>query len=198
VKLIKVEKGYAAYRQMLQYYAVRTIAEYLSAEKAASRHTDIIAFQQAHPGRGTLDWVNLGGQLVPAEKADALRGSIRDGKISTWAGVHARYEQFWAEYPLDRALNALEVLRSLTGADEISGIQWNNLLDSTAKIRQFVEEQVYVTKLKDYTGSFREITYRNRAERDAVLGKVEDNAFIRTAREETAAVLSLFDSVRAE
>ncbi len=196
VKLIKAEKGYASYRQMLQYYAVRTIAEYLSAERAAGRHTDIAAFQQVHPGRGPLDWVNLGGQLVPAEKVDALRTSIREGDISGWAGVHARYEQFWAEYPLDRTLNALEVLRFITDADEISGTQWNSLLDSTAEIRRFVEEQVYATKMKDYASPFREITYRNRAERDAVLGKVKDTPLFRIAKEETAEVLSLFDSVR--
>lgn len=53
-----------------------------------------------------------------------------------------------------------------------------------------------MTKAKDYTNAFRGITYRNDAERDAVLGRVEDNSFIKTSKNETAAFNAMVDSVR--
>jgi hypothetical protein len=53
-----------------------------------------------------------------------------------------------------------------------------------------------VTKKKDYTNTSR-INYRNEAERDAVLGKVEDNAFIKQARLDTEAFVAQAQRVRA-
>ena len=68
--------------------------------------------------------------------------------------------------------------------------------EDARKTRAYIEEQVYITKAKDYTNSFRGITYRNDAERDAVLGKVEDNSFIKIANKDTAAFNAMLDAVR--
>jgi hypothetical protein len=139
-----------------------------------------------------LEWVNLGGQLVPAAKAAALMAAIRRGKFRSWEEIHGEYERLYGEYPLDRALNALQVLRFLSGSPEgtggdrvISAGEWNRLVEEAVALRRFIDEQVYVTKLKDYTDPFRSVTYRNKAEQEAVLGKIEDNPFIQTCREET-------------
>lgn len=99
-------------------------------------------------------------------------------------------------YQKDKAENAYEILRFLTGQSVISAELWNSLIEDARKTRAYIEEQVYITKAKDYTNSFRGITYRNDAERDAVLGKVEDNSFIKIANKDTAAFNAMLDAVR--
>jgi len=192
VRILKVVRAWNAYRQMLLFYGVKAIASYLS---AYGIHYGYFAAQV--PAKVSLGWVNMGGQLVPESKVDGLRASIRTGLIGSWAGIHEQYEIWWQAYPRDRAENAYAALRLVTGLETISPEKWNGLLDEALKIRAYIEEQVYITKKKDYTNAFRGITYRNDAERDAVLGKVEDNAFIKTAARESAAFREMVAAVRA-
>ncbi|MDR3283682.1 MAG: DUF4954 family protein [Treponema sp.] len=188
VRILKAEQGRAAYREMLAYYAVKTLAEYI-----AQTGAPFLSFQAAHPEAASLAWVNLGGQLAPEGKADALRQAVREGRLASWAAIHAEYEQFRREYSLDRALNALQVLRFLqtgkagaAGAEAVvTAAQWKAYLDEGARLRRYIEEQVYKTKNKDYADPFRNITYRNAQERDAVLGRMEENAFVKTVKEES-------------
>jgi len=192
VRIMKVVPAWRAYRQMLAFYAVKSIASYLS---TYGIHWGYFSAQV--PAEISLDWVNMGGQLVPEGKVDGLRASIRSGLIDDWDGIHAQYETWWAQYPRDRAENAYAVLRYLSGERTIAPETWNAFLDEAIATRAYVEEQVYVTKKKDYANHFRGITYRNDAERDAVLGKVENNSFIKIAREETLAFNEMIGKVRA-
>lgn len=198
VRILKVVRSWHAYRQMLEFYGVKAIASYLS---GYGIHWGYFAGQMARPsGNGSwpvLSWVNLGGQLVPEGKVDGLRASIRTGLVNSWAEIHETYEQWWTMYPKDRAEGAYAILCALSGKDSVTDAEWNALLDRAAETRAYVEEQVYVTKIKDYTNAFREITYRNSAERDAVLGRVEDNAFIKIAKTESAEFRAMLEKVRA-
>jgi hypothetical protein len=200
VKILRPQDGYRAYRQMLQYYGVKTLLEYFTAEKTPIKADDhpadkrpadsFQAFQAAHPESIALDWVNLGGQLVSGAKTAALTDAICRGELNSWQEIHGEYRRLWREYPLDKALNALQVLRFLESAPEngtISAERWKALVSGTLETRRYIEEQVYRTKLKDYTDPFRQITYRNSAERDAVLGKLEDNPFLAIVHEESKA-----------
>jgi hypothetical protein len=170
---------------MLRYYGVRTLLDYFASLDGGIGSTSFAEFQAAHGEPVSLEWVNLGGQLVPEAKVGALRDAVRSGRLDSWGAIHGEYARFRAEYPLDTALNALEVLRFLEGGEErkpISGEGWNRCIDEALRIRRYIEEQVYRTKLKDYTDPFRAVTYRNEAERDAVLGALADTPFIATAR----------------
>jgi hypothetical protein len=191
VKILKVVEAWNAYRQMLVFYGVKAISVYISTNAIPY---DFFAAQV--PRSVALEWVNMGGQLVPESKVDALRASIRTGILNDWKEVHAQYEAWWQSYPRDRAENGYEVLRQLAGTAAISGAQWNAFLDEASATRAFIEEQVYITKKKDYTNAFREITYRNDAERDAVLGRVEDNSFIKIAKKETVVFNEMLKKVR--
>jgi len=192
VRILKVVEAWNAYRQMLVFYGVKSVATYLS---TFAIHYGYFAAQV--PSEVGMGWVNMGGQLVPEIKVDSLRAGIRTGLFDSWKDIHDQYEVWWNAYPRDRAENAFEVLRTVTGERTIGEARWNGLLDEAVLTRKYIEEQVYITKKKDYTNYFREITYRNDAERDAVLGKVEDNAFIKTAQKETAAFNEMIEKVRA-
>jgi hypothetical protein len=82
-------------------------------------------------------------------------------------------------------------------SETISPTAWNTLLNEGIRIRRYIDEQVYRTKLKDYTDPFRNITYRNEDERDAVLGKLTDNPFVWATQQESALFLSRLETVRA-
>jgi hypothetical protein len=199
VRILKPRRGYRAYREMLLYYGVKALGEYLAAEDPGG----FLRFQDAHREEQSLDWVNLGGQLVPEAKAAALMEALRQGAFRSWGEIHGEYGRFHREYPLDRALNALQVLRFLrdetggTGGNlTITREEWNRFIDEAAALRRYIDAQVYATKLKDYTDPFRSITYRNRAEQEAVLGKIEDNPFVQTCREETRRFIALVEDER--
>jgi hypothetical protein len=192
VRILKLVRAWNAYRQMLSFYGVKAIASYLSAYGIGWDY-----FRAQVPKEISLDWVNMGGQLVPAGKVDGLRASIRSGLVNSWTEIHAQYEAWWQQYPRDKAENAYVALRVVTGLSDLDSKDWNRLIDEALETRAYVEDQVYVTKKKDYTNAFRGITYRNDAERDAVLGKVEDNSFIKTAKKETAEFRAMLEKVRA-
>ncbi|MDR3342125.1 MAG: DUF4954 family protein [Treponema sp.] len=200
VKIIKPAKGYQAYREMLCYYGVKILLEFFASPETPPDIKDFGRFQEAHQEPIALEWVNLGGQLVPEAKADALREAIRRGTLTSWDRIHDEYERLWQEYPLDKARNALQVLRFLLDTNNecagsnipvITTEQWNGCIEHAVKIRRYIEAQVYKTKLKDYTDPFRGITYRNNAERDAILGSITDNPFVKTAKEASESFFAL-------
>lgn len=255
VRIIKPAAGYRAYREMLIYYAVKTLVDYdykalekKGSSKQALPHTDLLTSitnkaikgsgkqtlmyndllapfigqdntfdkivqepfshlpSNAHKqdvdstnlpfkakpqsGGAPLPWVNMGGQLVPEAKAFALMADVREGRLTTWSQIHSVYDKLWKEYPADKAVHALEVLEYLQSKTETSNFQLQDVLKEVIRIQKYIEEQVYETKQKDYTDQFRNITYRNAAERDAALGKLEDNAFIKISREQSAAFIT--------
>jgi hypothetical protein len=208
VRIIKPEDGVQSYREMLLYYGVKTLLEYFD-DTEGGEHSDdednakigvrpdsFLQFQEEHREQESFDWVNLGGQLAPKSRVESLIADIVSEKLSTWEAVHAEYDWFWEQYPLDKALNALQVLRYLEGSPLVTPERWTAMLDETLRIRRFIEEQVYKTNRKDYSDPFRNITYRNAAERDAVLGKLEDNSFVESARAETKRIETLIAKAR--
>ena len=192
VRILKTARAWNSYRDMLLFYGVKTIAGYLD---KYGIHYEYFAAQV--PAQVNLAWINMGGQLVPEEKADALRASIRQGLLPSWNEIHSQYDVWWNAYPRDKAENAYEVLRKLTGVRNITAEMWNDLIDSAKDIRKYIEEQVLLTKKKDYDNPYRLTTYRNTGERNAVIGKLEDNKFIGTAKEETREFIDMLDRVRA-
>ncbi|MDR1250278.1 MAG: DUF4954 family protein, partial [Treponema sp.] len=186
--LLKPRKAWTAYREMLRYYAVKTLIAYLEAapEKGFSQMLEELeAGGGASAAERLTDWVNLGGQIVPAFRVDELRSRIRDGKIQTWEAVHRAYEEFHRAYPLDRARHALGVLRylSLKPADVHAFI---GELDCVLETRRRIVCQVYRSRAKDFDDPFRSITYRNKREMDQVAGKIEDNFFVTLTKKDLA------------
>lgn len=192
VRILKVVQSWHAYREMLLYYGVKAIASYLVEYGIHFEY-----FEAQVPNEVSFQWVNMGGQLVPEAKVDSLRAAVRTGLMDTWDDIHRQYETWWTMYPKDKAENAYGVLRYLLGQNRIGPQRWNSLLEQALGIRAYIEEQVYLTKKKDYANYYRGITYRNDAERDAVLGRVEDNSFIKLAAQDTQAFRTIIEKARA-
>ena len=82
--ILKVHRAYHAYRQMLHYYGVKNLLDYLRIRPEATRAT--MAEQLAGPR--CRAWVNLGGQLVPGESVATLRQEIGAGRHNSWPEIH--------------------------------------------------------------------------------------------------------------
>jgi hypothetical protein len=189
VEILKVVEAYQAYQEMLLYYGVKT----LSAHCLATGQS-IASFQEKEAIRRE-DWLNVGGQLVPASRVEQLKADLKDRVLSSWDDVHHTYDAWFASYEEDRAIHALATLYQALGTNQINNGQWEDLVENVARIRLHIENQVFKTKEKDFNNRFRESTYRNLAERDAVLGSLDDNPFIQESRQITEQVLLQIRSV---
>ncbi|MBP7263654.1 MAG: DUF4954 family protein [Spirochaetia bacterium] len=178
VVVLKPRRAYKAYRHMLRWYAVRTLLDYFEERPD-------LGFQDAAEvleGPRVRDWENLGGQLVPREKVEALVSRVKSGQLACWDNVHAEYERLWAEYPLDKAQHAWATLAGLCRTERLEA---GDLARETAHFMEttrFVEEQIYLTRRKDYTNAFRKATFRDDDEMRAVLSTPESSPFVRQAR----------------
>ena len=70
---------------------------------------------------------------------------------------------------------------------------WQQALADARRIQQFICDQVYYTRKKDYDNEYRNATFRNEAEKIAVIGEIDEVSFVKQIREETAAFFEKID-----
>ncbi|MDR1859005.1 MAG: DUF4954 family protein [Treponema sp.] len=178
----------AAYRQMLRWYAARTIAVFIDA--GSNRNLDYAGLRSlldaASPGQRVTEWVNMGGQIVPAFRVDELRQDIVMGKYASWDDIHRCYDRWHDEYPVDKARHAWAVLAMMEGGGKSVGADFlKKELDAAVQTSGWISRQVYENKAKDYLDPFRKSTFRNAAEMEQVLGKAADDSFASVVRAES-------------
>jgi hypothetical protein len=179
--LLKPRRAYLAYREMLYFYAMKTIIAYLESRPALSFKEFVKEVNG--PGR-VRDWVNLGGQVAPAFRVDKLRKDIREKRVNDWQSVHAAYDEFAEHYALDAARHAWAVLNYITVCK--SAEDFTKELSAITEIQRKVTEQVYLSRAKDFHDPFRGVTFRNEDEMNEVAGKPESNFFVKLNRENLA------------
>ncbi len=181
VIILKVHKAYHAYCDMLHYYAIKNLMEYLNSTPEA----DFSSMCKALNGERIKTWVNLGGQLIPAHDVDQLRSDIGSGKLNTWKNIHLRYNRLWKAYPLEKQKHAFSTLCEVLEIDHLTKEHWLTALDKAIVIQEYIRDQVYNSRKKDFDNPFRQATYRNMAEMKAAIGTIEDNSFVKQVRVET-------------
>jgi hypothetical protein len=191
VVIRKAHQGYRAYRQMLLYYSVKNLLD------DGKQHPpgDFAALLESSDSPFYRDWVNLGGQLIPAQKVDQLRSEIRSGQLASWGEIHQRYEELWNAYPAQKQRHALGVLLLLLDQSQLTPETWHAAVKEAVELQDHICEQVYLTRQKDYESPFRGITFRNPDEMQAVLGTAEQNSFVKQVRAETEAFRDLAERV---
>ncbi len=178
VLILKPRRAWKAYRHMLRYYAVKTLVGYFS-ERPEARFEDA---REVLEGPRSTGWENLGGQPVPLERVDRLVAEIRDGRLPSWDSVHRAYATLWEEYPLDKAQHAWATLCELKGVPDLWRETFIKELMRFSETTRFVEEQVWLTRSKDFQNRFRKATFRDDDELRAVLGSPDSVPFIRQVR----------------
>jgi hypothetical protein len=206
--IVKPLEAIAAYRQMLRYYAVKTVAAFFDSRPELD-YGGLCALlgpaaADAAPGQRVTEWVNIGGQIAPAFRVDKLRREIGEGKHATWEEIHAVYDTWQAEYPLDKARHAWAVLALPRGSGAGYGggaatdrAAFNNELATALETRRWITAQIFETRAKDFRNPFKKATFRNHAEMERVLGKPESGSFLRQAAEDGGRFESMIARVAA-
>jgi hypothetical protein len=192
IRILKAYKAYHAYRDMLHYYSIRNLLDYLKDNPAS----DFSSMCKILKGSREQHWVNIGGQLIPEQGVDQLREDIGSGRLKNWDEIHQRYDTLWEKYPLEKQKHAFATLCAILETDMPTKEQWITALDKAVEIQEYVRDQVYVSRKKDFDNPFRQATYRNIAEMDAAIGTIEDNSFINQVREETEDFKKLVDDIK--
>ncbi|MDR0501945.1 MAG: DUF4954 family protein [Treponema sp.] len=196
--IIKPLRAIAAYRQMLHYYAVKTIASYLDSRPDLSYGKLSETLGEIKQQERVKDWVNIGGQIVPAFRMDQLRREIGEGKYINWDEIHGVYALWEKEYQLDKCRHAWATLALLRETDRAhDAAAFKRELDAVMETRKWIDKQIYESRAKDYRNPFKKATYRNQTEMELVLGKPADNSFIRIVRKEGAAFNEMIERVTA-
>ncbi len=179
--IVKPQAAYRAYREMLLYYATQNIVRYLNENPDAR-------FQQLHndlKGERKTKWTNFGGQILPENDIIRLRKDIGTGLLHSWEDIHKQYDLLWQQYPREKQKHAYGVLLFLQGTDSVTLDELKDALSMGITLRQFVSDQVYASRKKDFDNPFFKSTFRNPEEMKAVVGTPEDNTFIIREKEET-------------
>jgi hypothetical protein len=179
--IIKPFRAYHAYRDMIHYYAVNNLLTYIDNNPKASFEN----LQEALKGKRKHVWVNLGGQIMLQEDLDKLRKDIGSGKLNTWTNIHKRYDNLWEKYTTDKQKHAYASLLELMEIHSLTPDLWKKALNKAIGIQQYVCDQVYISRKKDYDNPYRQATFRNDEEMRAAIGTIDDNSFIVQVRKET-------------
>ncbi|MHC4389389.1 MAG: DUF4954 family protein, partial [Planctomycetota bacterium] len=181
VVILKPYEGYRAYGQMLHYYVTKNLMEYLENQQDATFSSMCKALSHERE----QEWVNLGGQLMPAGDVDQIRSDIGTGQLKSWDEIHQRYDTLWEDYPLAKQRHAFATLCQLYGGGAVTKDQWGSALGRAMDIQELIRDEVHTSRKKDFDNPFRQATYRNLEEMTAAIGTVEDNSFVKQVRDET-------------
>ncbi|MDR0301690.1 MAG: DUF4954 family protein [Treponema sp.] len=194
--IIKPLEAIAGYRQMLRYYAIKTLVEFFDSHPELDYQGLLELLGPPAPKERVREWSNIGGQVVPAFRVDELRKNIREGEIKNWDEIHRVYGHWDEAYPFDRCSHAwstLAVLRNTEEAPDVAAFKTE--ISFVQGIRRWIDKQIYESRAKDYRNSFKKATYRNSAEMEQVLGKPSENSFIRLVQKESAGFIEMTERV---
>ncbi len=191
VVILKAYNAYHAYRDMIHYYAINTITNSIFNDNPVN----LTKIKDEFNGLRRKVWINLGGQMMMKEDVDKLRDDINNNVINSWDEIHNRYNEIWARYPKDKMKHACLSLYFLMQTKEINDEMFCELMRKAIDIQNYICEQVYLSRKKDYDNKIRNSTFRNEDEKIAVIGALEDNSFVKQIRKETEEFKSRIEKV---
>jgi hypothetical protein len=178
VRLLKTPQAYHLFRELIRYYGSTQLLSLLQ-EKKCTQISEISTLIPARNKRN--EWINLGGQLVPQTEVNILKERIKKGKIKSWDEVHGYYQKLGQQYREQKRNHALASLAEIEEIDlrKINRHQLLALIDHTITTKEWMTKGIYDSRAKDYSNPFRKMVYNSTEEMNVVIGKLEDNSFIK-------------------
>jgi Domain of unknown function (DUF4954) len=190
VKLIKVAPAYRLFKELIAYYAATRLLLFIQQNPVKSYEELLLALPATTPFHR---WVNAGGQLIRESELQKLIGQIHNGKVRTWEQIHQFYTRQGEQYTADKLVHALAALKQTGGAlpSPAGGLSLRKmgksgfaaLLRQSIATREWMTKEIYASRAKDYTNPFRKMVYDSTEEMNAVVGRLQDNGFIRQEKE---------------
>ncbi|MFZ3109969.1 MAG: DUF4954 domain-containing protein, partial [Rectinemataceae bacterium] len=198
----KPVQAWRAYREMLLWFAGREIAHFAIENPKIAKNGTLPTWEELSASlvpdencRVGTQWENLGGLLVPVPRLEKILEKTEVGGYATWKEFHAEYIGFTETYPMDKVRYAWSLLGRLYPrasrmdgkAAILEGPSKEGLSAAFTDLKALgvsVADGVFESRAKDWSNRFRKATYRSEAEMLAVLGKPEENSFVKKTRQE--------------
>ncbi|MBN1698228.1 MAG: DUF4954 family protein [Spirochaetales bacterium] len=190
--ILKPRDGYHAYGRMIHYYAMKELLAYMDENKTVT----IEALGRKFSPVREAGWINCGGQLIKEKDVKTLCDNIGSGMYKSWEEIHKAYDELWAAYRHDKCAHAFATLLEILGTDSLSSSLWMEQLDEAVKTQEYIRDQVYLSRKKDYENPFRQATFDSAEEMEAVIHTAEDNSFVLQVKKETEEFRRLVDDIR--
>ncbi|MBX2921189.1 MAG: DUF4954 family protein [Chitinophagaceae bacterium] len=183
VVIIKVQQAYDIFKELVMYYGALRCMQCIKTFGIKSL-TGLTRHLPAKPRRGA--WLNVGGQLIPADAVEKFRKNLHTGKVKSWDDVHAFYAAQAADYERYKFEHAFAALLQVLNisAPAFSATVFKALLQKAVETKAWLTEGIFESRAKDYSNAFRQMVYDNQQEMDQVVGKLEDNSFIAMQRKD--------------
>ncbi len=186
VQLIKVTEAYKVFKEMAIFYGTLQLIQFVEKKNISSWQK----LSQLLPKNSIRNqWINIGGQLIPAAAVNTLVNKIRNGNIGSWDEIHDFYNKKSNTYSTDKFQHAfaslLEILK-LTPRRFTKKV-FLQLLQQSMLTKEWMTNAIYESRAKDYQNPFRQMVYSTEQEMGKVIGKLQDNTFIVQQSEDTAA-----------
>ena len=183
--ICKPVQAYVMYRKIVKYYAIKTLMNYCKNLNCEYLTLDIVDRIRKMPLY--TEWENVGGQIIPSEKVQELFTAIKNGSIDNWDSVHQFYKECdgnYEQYKVRHALYLLEQLYALPVENFSTELYTKIIIDVIA-----VSNEIYAgsvkSREKDYIDYYRNMTYRNKAEMEFVIGNLGQNSFLCQLKDDT-------------
>jgi len=177
-ELIKVLPAYGIFKELITYYGISQLVNYIAGEKIDSWEI----FSKTLPMDAKRNaWENAGGQLLPKASVETLVKQIHSDKINTWDGIHDFYKmngEIYKDQKLQHAFASLFEINKLTSR-KFDKKLFKNLLDQAVTTREWMTKAIYDSRAKDFHNDFRQMVYTSQKQMDKVLGKLDENSFIK-------------------
>lgn len=181
ILITKVPQAKAVFSKMIKLYASMQMLHIINTNKIQN----FDAFKKLlKQNKNRSEWMNVGGQLIQTALIDQLKINIKSGKIKSWEEIHKFYQVQGQKYEMDKLTHAYTSLLELLNmkSKDFTAAFLYSLLKETITVKEWMFEEIYNTRAKDYKNTFRKMVYDNEEEMVNVLGKIEDNSFINEQR----------------
>ncbi len=177
-EIVKIPQSIALFTELLQHYGVMEIYKHIQKNKFSS-FDEVKKTLSAKVQRS--QWLNVGGQLIPADDVKRFLHNVKSGKVNSWEAVHEFYrKQGGAVYETNKLHHAYTSLLEILGITprQFTAELFKQLLQQLLITREWMCKGIYDSRAKDYSNPFRKMVYETTEEMNKVLGRLEDNSFI--------------------
>lgn len=178
VRIIKIDKAYKSFKQLILFYGIKHLIDYIELKSIYSANSLIEALKDEELER--RNWLNVGGQLIEEREIFKLRQQIRSEELNSWKEIHRFYECQGKAYSKKKTLHGISSLLEVEGLglENLTNERLARWFEEVKYIKNTIVETVKSSREKDYTNSFRKLLYNSTEEMEAVLGKLNDDEFI--------------------
>ena len=183
ILIIKVQQAYNVFKDLVAYYTTMQLMHFIEVNKIKSFQA---LKRKLHFTTANKEWLNVGGQLIPATEVVKFRKQIHSGKIKNWDDVHAFYEmqgEYYDGYKFEHAIAGWSSVFGISGT-EFTAVICKELLLKAVVVKEWLTRGIYESREKDYTNPFRLMVFDNKEEMEKVWGRLEDNSFINMQKAE--------------